>query len=208
MSRDCDFEDFAVLEALPEGMIVADVDQKIQFINSAACSLLKIDRQATLGTTFKSLPGSQELPSAEQIEERRRLLDSSGTPDGSKPPVSKPYEAIWQGRIKDYRFVQYRSWPILDVEQQPLGIVIRVSDAPNERTVSELLSTFYDEVLKPLGFIVGYAQTLLRESWSLDVQREFLQIIVEEALNVAQVKENFVAAQKRLQSDTVDASST
>jgi hypothetical protein len=33
LSRDCDFEDFAVLEALPEGMIVADVDQKIQFIN-------------------------------------------------------------------------------------------------------------------------------------------------------------------------------
>lgn len=60
------------------------------------------------------------------------------------------------------------------------------------------------ELLSPLGFIKGYATTLLREDtvWQPDTQREFLQIIDDEADRLQQLIEDLLDT-SRLQAGTL-----
>ncbi len=196
-----------VLEALPEGMIVADIEQKIQFINSAACNLLKIDGIATLDTPLKNLPGGQELMNAEQVKDHYRLVNFYGASYGIQVPLPKPYEAKWRNRLEDGLYIQYRSLPIWDSEQQPMGIVLTVSDATDAYTASELLFDLFHDMLTPLSMIAGFAELLQTRSIPPEEQQQFLQIINSKAQFLIQMRQTYAeAAQKRLQNDTANAS--
>ncbi len=68
----------------------------------------------------------------------------------------------------------------------------------------DFVSTISHELRTPLGFIKGYSTSLLRQdtSWDEGTQREFLNIIDEEADRLAQLIEN-VLESARLQSKTI-----
>lgn len=69
----------------------------------------------------------------------------------------------------------------------------------------EFISMITHELLTPLGFIKGYATTLLREDtrWEEDTRREFLTIIDEEADRLRELIDNLLDS-SRLQAGTLD----
>jgi signal transduction histidine kinase len=73
-----------------------------------------------------------------------------------------------------------------------------------ERLQDEFVSTITHELCTPLGFIKGYATTLLREdtNWDENTRREFLTIIDEEADRLRELIDNLLDS-SRLQSGTL-----
>lgn len=69
---------------------------------------------------------------------------------------------------------------------------------------SDFLATVSHELKTPLGFIKGYATTLLRKDteWSNDEQRDFLSIIDEEANNLEKLVNNLLDS-SQLESGTL-----
>ena len=68
----------------------------------------------------------------------------------------------------------------------------------------DFVATISHELLTPLGFIKGYATTLLREdiTWDIDTQREFLTIIDEESDRLRDLIDNIMDS-SRLQAGTL-----
>src|SRR3954454_21178075 len=53
----------AVLQALPDGIVLCDRAKIVQFINPAAAHVLQIDADACIGRSIDRLPGGIVLPS-------------------------------------------------------------------------------------------------------------------------------------------------
>ena len=87
-------------------------------------------------------------------------------------------------------------------------LVERIANLEAERKLDQLqkdfIATISHELCTPLGFIKGYATTLLREdtSWDESTRREFLQIIDEEADRLRELIDNLLDS-SRLQSGTM-----
>jgi signal transduction histidine kinase len=87
-------------------------------------------------------------------------------------------------------------------------LVERIASLEAERKLDQLqkdfIATISHELCTPLGFIKGYATTLLREdaSWDDSTRREFLEIIDEEADRLRELIDNLLDS-SRLQSGTM-----
>ncbi len=87
-------------------------------------------------------------------------------------------------------------------------LVERIASLEAERKLDQLqkdfIATISHELCTPLGFIKGYATTLLREdaAWDESTRREFLQIIDEEADRLRELIDNLLDS-SRLQSGTM-----
>jgi signal transduction histidine kinase len=87
-------------------------------------------------------------------------------------------------------------------------LVQRIANLEAERKLDQLqkdfIATISHELCTPLGFIKGYATTLLREdtAWDEVTRREFLQIIDEEADRLRELIDNLLDS-SRLQSGTM-----
>ena len=87
-------------------------------------------------------------------------------------------------------------------------LVEQVANLEAERRLRQLqdnfISTVSHELCTPLGFIKGYATTLLREdiSWDEESRREFLQIIDEETDRLRELIDNILDS-SRLQAGTM-----
>ncbi len=87
-------------------------------------------------------------------------------------------------------------------------LVERIANLEAERKLDQLqkdfIATISHELCTPLGFIKGYATTLLREdaTWDDATRREFLQIIDEEADRLRELIDNLLNS-SRLQSGTM-----
>jgi len=87
-------------------------------------------------------------------------------------------------------------------------LVAQVANLEAERRLRELqdnfIATISHELCTPLGFIKGYATTLLREdiSWDDATRREFLQIIDEETDRLRELIDNLLDS-SRLQAGTL-----
>lgn len=87
-------------------------------------------------------------------------------------------------------------------------LVERIANLEAERKLTQLQSDFIatvtHELCTPLGFIKGYATTLLREdtTWDENIRREFLTIIDEEADRLRELIDNFLDS-SRLQTGTL-----
>lgn len=100
---------------------------------------------------------------------------------------------------------------IADHVQQVLEhrqLVKRVADLEAKRRLDDLqddfVATISHELLTPLGFIKGYATTLLREdtTWDEDSRKEFLTIIDEEADRLHELLDSLMDS-SRLQAGTL-----
>ncbi len=87
-------------------------------------------------------------------------------------------------------------------------LVKQIAHLEAERKLNQLqedfIATVSHELLTPLGFIKGYATTLLREdiSWDDETRREFLTIIDEESDRLRELIENLMDS-SRLQAGTL-----
>lgn len=87
-------------------------------------------------------------------------------------------------------------------------LVKRIANLEAERQLDRLqedfISTVSHELLSPLGFIKGYATTLLRDdiSWEDKTSKEFLTIIDEESDRLHELIDNLLDS-SRLQADTL-----
>jgi len=87
-------------------------------------------------------------------------------------------------------------------------LVQRIASLEAERQLDRLqedfIATVSHELITPLGFIKGYATTLLREdtNWDLKTRREFLTIIDEESDRLRDLIENLMDS-SRLQAGTL-----
>jgi signal transduction histidine kinase len=88
------------------------------------------------------------------------------------------------------------------------NLVQRIANLEAERRLDRLqedfIATVSHELLTPLGFIKGYATTLLREdiNWDPETRHEFLTIIDEEADRLRELIENLMDS-SRLQAGTL-----
>ncbi len=92
-----------------------------------------------------------------------------------------------------------------------IQLIERIADLEARRRLDNLqddfVATITHELLTPLGFIKGYATTLLREdtSWDNKTRQEFLTIIDEEADRLRELIDNLLDS-SRLQSGTMSMS--
>lgn len=90
-------------------------------------------------------------------------------------------------------------------------LVKQIAQLEAEKKLNQLqedfIATVSHELLTPLGFIKGYATTLLREdiSWDEETRREFLTIIDEESDRLRELIENLMDS-SRLQAGTLKMS--
>ncbi|MCS6906850.1 MAG: HAMP domain-containing sensor histidine kinase [Anaerolineales bacterium] len=90
-------------------------------------------------------------------------------------------------------------------------LVKRIAHLEAERKLNQLqedfIATISHELLTPLGFIKGYATTLLRDdiTWDEETRREFLTIIDEESDRLRELIENLMDS-SRLQAGTLKMS--
>jgi signal transduction histidine kinase len=90
-------------------------------------------------------------------------------------------------------------------------LVQRIANLEAERRLNQLqedfIATVSHELLTPLGFIKGYATTLLRDdiTWDVATRREFLTIIDEEADRLRELIDNLMDS-SRLQAGTLKMS--
>ena len=92
------------------------------------------------------------------------------------------------------------------LQHQRLGEKIALLEARRrlDSLQDDFIATITHELLTPLGFIKGYATTLLREDtfWDDQIRREFLTIIDEEADRLRELIDNLMDS-SRLQSGTL-----
>jgi len=100
-------------------------------------------------------------------------------------------QAFWSAALIERRDLQEARTELDSVQRQ-----MRFQD--------DVVSTISQELRTPLGFIKGYATSLLRQDtiWDETTQREFLNIIDEEADQLTRLIENMLES-SRLQSNTL-----
>lgn len=100
-------------------------------------------------------------------------------------------QAFWSAALIEQRDLQAARAELDSVQRQ-----MRLQD--------DFVSTISHELLTPLGFIKGYSTSLLREdtTWDEATQREFLNIIDEEADRLTRLIEDMLES-ARLQSKTL-----
>ena len=100
-------------------------------------------------------------------------------------------QAFWATALIERRDLQQARTELDSVQRQ-----MRLQD--------DFVSTISHELRTPLGFIKGYSTSLLRQdtTWDESTQREFLNIIDEEADRLTQLIENMLES-ARLQSKTL-----
>ena len=100
-------------------------------------------------------------------------------------------QAFWAATLIERRDLQEARAELDSVQRQ-----MRLQD--------DFVSTISHELRTPLGFIKGYSTSLLRQdtTWDLETQREFLNIIDEEADRLTRLIEDMLES-ARLQSKTI-----
>ncbi|MBC7879522.1 MAG: hypothetical protein H7Y59_20330 [Anaerolineales bacterium] len=100
-------------------------------------------------------------------------------------------QAFWTAALIERRYLQEASAELDSVQRQ-----MRLQD--------DFVSTISHELRTPLGFIKGYSTSLLRQdtTWDEATQREFLNIIDEEADRLTRLIEDMLES-ARLQSKTL-----
>ncbi|MBM3144661.1 MAG: hypothetical protein FJ010_06750 [Chloroflexi bacterium] len=150
-----------------------------------------------------------ELNSAH--DERLNQRDFLGLPLQAKDEISKALVFIRFGGPPFLQKQIYFAWLIAEHVEKLLErrqLVERVAALEAERRLGHLqeqfISTVSHELRSPLGFIKGYATSLLRDDveWDPQTRREFLTIIDEESDRLTEIIDNILDS-SRLQSGTL-----
>jgi len=113
-------------------------------------------------------------------------------------PIYKP------DQIRLAEFIAMHVAQLLEHDQLVQKVVSLEAERRLDRLQEDFIATVSHELLTPLGFIKGYATTLLRDdaTWDDATRREFLTIIDEEADRLRELIDNLMDS-SRLQAGTL-----
>ncbi len=178
----------SLMRSLVDGLVLVDADGQVAYWNPSAERYLGLSADVALGQRLEAILAHlctiMQDPAEKLHDLRRALTDVASCPQ-VEFMVTSPAPRTLQARF-------------LPVEgRHGLGIVLR--DVTAERQLdemkSQLLSTVSHELRTPLASIKGFATTLLRDDvqWEPAAQREFLQIIDQEADRLSELIDNLLA---------------
>ncbi|UCH59488.1 MAG: hypothetical protein JSV61_14900 [Anaerolineales bacterium] len=148
---------------------------------------------------------------AENLEDRTRLRISLGLPLNSGTEERSALVFIRFGgpsykpdQIRLAEFIGSHVTQLLERDQLVQKIASLEAERRLDRLQEDFIATISHELLTPLGFIKGYATTLLRDdtTWDDTARAEFLTIIDEEADRLHELIDNLMDS-SRLQAGTL-----
>lgn len=178
----------SLMRSLVDGLVLIDSEGRVAYWNRSAERYLGLPAEAVLGRGVEAIDAqlrSIVQEPVQKLEELRRALGQVASCPQIEFQVTAPVPRTLQARL----------FPIEG--RQGLGIALR--DVTAERRLDEmknqLLSTVSHELRTPLASIKGFASTLLRDDvqWDAATQREFLQIIDQEADRLGELIANLLA---------------
>ncbi|MGI9431273.1 MAG: two-component system sensor histidine kinase NtrB [Myxococcota bacterium] len=181
-----------VLDALMSGVVVVDVQGRVEDLNSAACRVLETSREAANGLPVEELVTSQHA-----VARLTRKVLSEGM------PVSEPSQSI-ERRNQTDTVVDVAVSPIFVEGRHVDGAVIALHDrrsttrlerleAEHERFMGlgRIAAGLAHEVKNPLGGIRGAGELLARRA-ETDKSRETAELVVRESVRIAKLVDDFM----------------
>lgn len=169
----------AILEGIHDGLIVFAPDGRVTYINPAACEILGVTHEDTVGscTSLRELLG----------------LESACSQDTGASPLPEPCaDLIGGGGFEEvelsepvHRILAVRTNAVTDRSGKYLGCVSTLSDVTAEREIAvmknEFVSMVSHELRTPLTSIKGYVDLILEGTAGSvnEIQRDFLEIVQE-----------------------------
>lgn len=164
-----------ILKSVTEGLIVADMEQRIIRMNRAAETLL--------GVTFEQVQGQAV----------RSVLPQEGLPGAWLQPGRRPRQQIeWEildSRTRKPMVIQARTGYVENATGQRSGTISILRDVTREREIdrfkNEFIATAAHELRTPLTAVMGFAEILLQQErlggFDAGQQRHYLEVIFQKA---------------------------
>jgi len=171
----------SLLAAINDGLIVADVDGKVTWLNAVAGRMLNL------------APGEALGKPAHVLFDPTFTQGHITIPEALKRLYADPYQRNPNTVVSDVIFelglhvIRARMWPMFAEVGEFLGVAIALQDVTAqveaERAQSEFVSNVSHELRRPLTAIKGYSDLLLFSGIGpLNVQQEhFLRIVQDNA---------------------------
>jgi nitrogen-specific signal transduction histidine kinase len=187
---------FRALESLADAIVIIDAEQIVQFVNTAAKRLLRIEAKSTVGITLTDFMAKSQIfiPQLLIPEKFAKLYESIGL------SVPDPHEQRLSGTTADGRQIEFRTTSIwIDERQQRIGLIIQIRETTLEFTASNLLNSLFNEIMSPLNAIAGYADLLLSGAAGPmpEEQREMVTVIRANATRLSRMKNDLMAMRRK-----------
>jgi PAS domain S-box-containing protein len=178
--------DKAAYDELPDGVLVADADGRVEIVNPTAERLLGHSPDELVGRDFR-----EALP----------LFDAQGRDwwactnpyDGLATRVRQPERLLTLGAGDTARDLLVTARYVRDADRRVIRLVVSIRDtearARNERSGSELVSTVAHELRSPLTSVKGFTATLLAkwDRFSDEQKKLMLQTVNSDADRVTRL---------------------
>jgi signal transduction histidine kinase len=176
--------DRATLDSIPDGVVIADADGRVEALNTAAAELLRIDANAALGRDWRDV-----LPLTDH--QGRDWWLCTRPYDGLPRRTGQPERQL---SLPDDRSLLVTARYVRD---RPAGAVIRLVIGLRgtagrerlERDSAELVATVAHELRSPLTSVKGFTATLLSkwDRFNDDQKRLMLETINSDADRVTRL---------------------
>lgn len=182
----------AIVESLADGLVLESLEGGVLFCNQAAADLLGMRRSVARRQSARDLTAAL-LASA--LDEHEATARARAAFAGRGERIVDFQRRDGAGRTQDLRL---RIFDVTDAEGQLIGRGQYWQDITRDKNLdrmkSALLGTVSHELRTPLASIKGFATTLLAQDvqWDAAAQREFVQIISQEADRLAVLVNNLL----------------
>ena len=170
-----------ILKSVTDGLIVADLNQRISRMNRAAETLLGVSFEEVQGQTVRSL-----LP--------QDLLPGPWLQPGRRPRQQIEWEVL-EPRTRKPMVIQARTGYVQNSNGQRSGTISILRDVTREREIdrfkNEFIATAAHELRTPLTAVMGFADILLQQerlgNFDAGQQRHYLEIIFQKAESLSRI---------------------
>ncbi len=182
----------AIMESLADGLVLESLEGEVLFCNQAAADLLGVRRSVARRRRARDLTAALLASALHEGETTARARAAFA---GRGERVVDFQRRDGAGRTQDVRL---RIFDVTDAEGHLIGRGQYWQDITRDKNLdrmkSALLSTVSHELRTPLSSIKGFATTLLAQDvqWDAAAQREFVQIISQEADRLAVLVSNLL----------------
>lgn len=172
----------AILESIPQGVIVSDREGRLTSVNVAAEHILGATRQRIVGRPLEQLLGDVKF--------------SSNADWKSIARSDSPFQTMFE---LDGRIIHISTAPVLSSAGDQLGAVSVLRDVTQEtraeQAKGEFVTAISHELSTPLTAIRGYSEALASGMVGKidEAQSHFIGVICDNALRMASLSDNLIA---------------